>query len=79
VLETETELLVHGFGDTLDAAMKAAAIRTLGILGDLYGLSRPDAYSFMSVAVDFTVTQVVDQRQGVHARIDKRCFGFTGS
>jgi acetamidase/formamidase len=28
----------------------------------------------MSLAVDFTVTQVVDQRQGVHARIDKRCF-----
>jgi acetamidase/formamidase len=28
----------------------------------------------MSVAVDFTVTQVVDQRQGVHGRIDKRCF-----
>ena len=30
---------------------------------------------FMSVAADFTVTQVVDQRQGgVHGRIDKRCF-----
>jgi acetamidase/formamidase len=28
----------------------------------------------MSVAADFTVTQVVDQRQGVHGRIDKRCF-----
>jgi acetamidase/formamidase len=28
----------------------------------------------MSVAVDFTVTQVVDQRQGVHGRFDKRCF-----
>jgi acetamidase/formamidase len=28
----------------------------------------------MSVAVDFTVTQVVDERQGVHGRIDKRCF-----
>jgi acetamidase/formamidase len=28
----------------------------------------------MSVAADFTVTQVVDRRQGVHARIDKRCF-----
>jgi acetamidase/formamidase len=28
----------------------------------------------MSVAVEFTVTQVVDQRQGVHGRIDKRCF-----
>jgi acetamidase/formamidase len=74
VLETSTELLVHGFGDSLDAAMKAAARRTLAVLERLFGLSRSDAYSFMSVAVDFTVTQVVDQRQGVHGRIDKRCF-----
>jgi acetamidase/formamidase len=74
VLETATELLVHGFGDTLDDAMKAAALRTLAILQSQFGLSRADAYSFMSVAVDFTVTQVVDQRQGVHGRIEKRCF-----
>jgi acetamidase/formamidase len=74
VLETSTELLVHGFGDTLDEAMKAAAMRTLAILQGQFNLSRADAYSFMSVAVDFTVTQVVDQRQGVHGRIDKRCF-----
>jgi acetamidase/formamidase len=74
VLETATELLVHGFGDTLDEAMKAAALRTHAILQSYLGLSRSDAYSFMSVAVDFTVTQVVDQRQGVHGRIDKRCF-----
>lgn len=74
VLETATELLVHGFGDTLDGAMKAAALRTHGILQGYFGLSRADAYSFMSVAADFTVTQVVDQRQGVHGRIDKRCF-----
>jgi acetamidase/formamidase len=74
VLETATELLVHGFGDTLDAAMKAAALRTLDVLERIFGLTRRDAYSFMSVAVDFTVTQVVDQRQGVHGRIEKRCF-----
>jgi acetamidase/formamidase len=74
VLETSTELLVHGFGDTLDEAMKSAALRTHGILQSYLGLSRADAYSFMSVAADFTVTQVVDQRQGVHGRIDKRCF-----
>lgn len=74
VLETATELLVHGFGNTLDAAMKAAALRTLGVLERSFGVSGRDAYSFMSVAVDFTITQVVDQRQGVHARIDKRCF-----
>ncbi|MDA2890033.1 acetamidase/formamidase family protein [Mycolicibacterium sp. BiH015] len=74
VLETAGELLVHGFGDSLDDAMKAASLRTLDLLGSRFGLSRPDAYSFMSVAVDFTVTQVVDQRLGVHARIEKRCF-----
>lgn len=74
VLETATELLVHGFGDNLDAAMKAAARRALDVLQRGFGLSAKDAYSFMSVAVDFTITQVVDQRQGVHARIDKRCF-----
>ena len=74
VLETPTELLVHGFGNTLDEAMKAAALRTLAILERYFGLSRADAYSFMSVAVDFTVTQVVDQRQGVHSRIEKSCF-----
>ncbi|MEZ0051768.1 acetamidase/formamidase [Mycobacterium sp. MAA66] len=74
VLETSTELLIHGFGASLDAAMKCAARRTLAVLEQHFGLSGPDAYSLMSVAVDFTVTQVVDQRQGVHARIDKRCF-----
>lgn len=74
VLETACELLVHGFGDNLDEAMRAASLRTLDLLGTRFGLSRDDAYAFMSVAVDFTVTQVVDTRQGVHGRIDKRCF-----
>jgi acetamidase/formamidase len=54
--------------------MLAASRRTLQLLGARYGLSADDAYSFMSVAVDFTVTQVVDGRQGVHGRIDKRSF-----
>jgi acetamidase/formamidase len=79
VLETPTELLVHGFGDDLDEAMRAATRRTLDLLGSRYGLSRDDAYSFTSLAVDFTVTQVVDGRQGVHARIDKRCFPVSRS
>ncbi len=74
VLETPTELLVHGFGDNLDEAMRAATRRTLDLLGSRFGLTRDDAYAFASIAVDFTVTQVVDRRQGIHARIDKRCF-----
>jgi acetamidase/formamidase len=78
VLETPTELLVHGFGDNLDEAMRAAARRTVDLLGSRYGLTRDDAYALTSVSVDFTVTQVVDGRQGVHGRIDKRCFQFQG-
>jgi acetamidase/formamidase len=79
LLETPTELMVHGFGDDLDEAMRAAARRTIELLGSRFGLSRDDAYAFSSLAVDFTVTQVVDSRQGVHARIDKRCFPFAGT
>jgi acetamidase/formamidase len=74
VLETSRELFVHGFGDSLDEAMGVASRLTLGILGSRFGLSRDDAYAFASVAVDFTVSQVVNTRQGIHARIDKRCF-----
>lgn len=74
VLEDATHLLVHGFGDDLDEAMLAASRRTLTLLGDRYGLSRDDAYSLMSVACDFTVTQVVDGRQGVHASVAKSMF-----
>ena len=74
VLETWDSWTVHGFGDDLDEAMRQASLRMLELLGSQYALSRDDAYSLMSVACDFTVTQVVDQRQGVHARIEKRLF-----
>ncbi len=74
ILETAGEVLVHGFGDTLDEAMRAAALRTLGVLQSRYRLSRDDAYAFASLAVDFTITQVVDGRHGVHGRIDTTCF-----
>lgn len=74
ILEAPGEVLVHGFGDDLDEAMRAAALRTLDVLQVRYGLSRDDAYAFSSIAVDFTITQVVDGRQGVHGRIDTTCF-----
>jgi acetamidase/formamidase len=74
VLETADSWTVHGFGDDLDEAMRQASLRLIELLGTSFGLSRDDAYSLMSVACDFTVTQVVDQRQGVHARLEKRIF-----
>ncbi len=74
LLETPKYWIVHGFDEDLDLAMRKAATGMLGLLTDHLGLSRNDAYSLMSVAADFAVTQVVDARQGVHARIPRSIF-----
>ena len=74
MLETPTHWIAHGFDPDLNRAMKAAARALLDFLVADKGLSRDDAYSLLSVAGDFGVTQVVDQRQGVHGMIAKRLF-----
>lgn len=75
LLETPTHWYVHGFGDSLDSAMGSAARRTLDFLQMMWDLSADEAYSLTSLAVDFSVTQVVDQRLGVHAAIAKSLVG----
>ena len=67
--------IAHGFGDTLDKAMRMAAEQMLWLLTDRIGLSTDDAYSLSSVAVDFGVTQVVDGTVGCHAILDTSIFG----
>jgi acetamidase/formamidase len=74
LLETPQHWIVHGFDEDLNKAMRAASLEMLRLLTDLKGVSRDDAYSLMSVAADFAVTQVVDGRQGIHARIPRRVF-----
>ncbi len=74
VLETPTHWITHAFHEDLGAAMRLAALEMLDFLVTHKGLSRNDAYSLMSVAADFAVTQVVDQRQGIHAAIPKAVF-----
>ena len=74
LLETATNWYTHGFGADLDEAMRQAAVRMVSFLEKRFGLSRDDAYSFISVACDFGVTQVVDQRMGVHAAAPKAAF-----
>ena len=54
--------------------MYQAALELLDFLTTHQGLSAEDAYALMSVAADFTITQVVDQRQGVHAALAKSVF-----
>ncbi len=59
-------------------AMRNVSLDMLGLLTEHRGLSRNDAYSLMSVAADFAVTQVVDGRQGVHVRMPRRIFPGKG-
>lgn len=79
LLETEDCWIVHGFGDDLNVAMKGASLDMIHLLTEHQKLSRTDAYSLMSVAADFGVTQVVDGTQGIHCRIDRRIFPNKGT
>ncbi len=74
LLETPKYWIVHGFHADLNQAMRDASLDMLGLLTDQVGLTRDDAYSLMSVAADFAVTQVVDGRQGVHVRMPRGIF-----
>jgi acetamidase/formamidase len=74
LLETQDCWIVHGFNQDLNVAARDAALDLLRLLTEQRGLSRDDAYSLMSVAADFAVTQFVDDRQGVHARIPRSVF-----
>ena len=78
LLETPNWWIVHGFDEDLNVAMRAASLDMLGLLNAHVGVSRNDAYSLMSVAADFGVTQVVDGRQGVHVRIPRHIFPPAG-
>lgn len=74
LLETPGYWIVHGFDEDLDNAMRFASLDMVKFLNEQRGLSNDDAYSLMSVSADFTVTQVVDGRQGVHVRIPRTIF-----
>jgi len=74
LLETPKNWIVHGFHEDLNQAMRNASLDMLTLLTEHRALSRNDAYSLMSVAADFGVTQVVDGRQGVHVRMPRDIF-----
>jgi acetamidase/formamidase len=74
LLETPKYWIVHGFNEDLNVAMRDASLDMLTFLNDHQGLSKNDAYSLMSVAADFAITQVVDGRRGIHVRIPRAIF-----
>ena len=73
--ETADHWIVMDFHKDLDEAMKGAIREAIRFLEREKGLSRKEAYSLCSLAVDFRVTQVVDGDKGIHGMIPKSIFG----
>lgn len=63
-----------GFDESLDEALRIALKEMIDFIVDEKGLTRLDAYSLCSIAVDFRITQVVDGKKGVHGMLPKEIF-----
>ena len=69
--ETPTHLITMGMDPSLDQCVAIALRDMIALLGERAGLSREDAYTLCSLAVDFRVTQTVNVHRGVHAMLPK--------
>jgi acetamidase/formamidase len=72
--ETPTHYIVMGMNEELVDAAKQAVREMIDFLVTEKGLSRNDAYMLSSVAADFSITQLVDGKKGVHGMIAKSFF-----
>ena len=72
--ETPTHYITMGMHEDLTEATRIAVREAVDFLVAEKRLSRDDAYMLSSVAVDFSITQLVDGNKGVHAMIPKSLF-----
>jgi acetamidase/formamidase len=72
--ETPTHYMTMGFDENLEQAIKIALREMIDFLAARFNLSRQDAYLLTSDAADFSITQLVDGKRGVHAMIPKSLF-----
>lgn len=70
--------LVMGIDHDLDRALKFSVRNAIDWLVKQKGFTTPKAYSFLSLAVDFTISEAVDRTQVVTARIPKALFDQNG-
>jgi acetamidase/formamidase len=63
-----------GFHEDLKTATEMAVRNMIDFLISEKHLSRDDAYSLTSVAIDVDITQLVDGKVGVHAMCPKSIF-----
>ncbi len=74
--ETPTHWIAMGLDEDLNKAVRLATEEAVSFLTERKGMSRADAYTFVSVAVDLHITELVDQVKGVHAMIPKAILGL---
>lgn len=74
VLETGSAWMVHGFHTDLNAALTMAVEEAVHFLADRWRIPMTEAYSLLSTAADFRITQAVNRVKGVHAVIRKDLF-----
>lgn len=72
--ETPTHIITMGTDRNLTAATKIAVREMMHYLVSEKNLSIEDAYPLISIAVDLSITQLVDGRKGVHAMLPKAIF-----
>ena len=72
--ETPTHFIAVGLDKDLNKAMKNALSEACAFISQELGFTFNEALSIASTAVDFEVSQVVDQTLGVHAMIPKAIF-----
>jgi acetamidase/formamidase len=72
--ETPSHYIVMGMDEELVDATKQAVREMIDFLVTVKGLSRDDAYMLTSIAADFSITQLVDGKKGVHGMIAKAIF-----
>ncbi|TAE61680.1 MAG: acetamidase [Nostocales cyanobacterium] len=70
--ETTTDFISMGFAETLDQALELALKNMINFLENFANLSPEDAYVLCSLAVNFHITQVVNNpHKGVHGMLSK--------
>jgi len=72
--ETPTHFITMGFHEDLTEATMLAVRDMIEFLVTEKHLTRDDAYMLTSVAVDLSISQLVDTKKGVHASIAKNIF-----
>jgi acetamidase/formamidase len=72
--ETPTHFITMGLHPDLNEAARMATREMIEFLVSEKGLTRDEAYTFCSLAVDLRVTQLVDDTKGIHAMLAKSIF-----